>query len=482
MGIESDQLVYDYLGKVGDLAQQQGLLSGDRVRLVSELRADIDRRRAAMAGGDNPAAVKKLLAKIGTPAEVVVAAGGRPPGAPAPIEPTHIEPGPSSAARQQDAGAGRPAGGGAPAGDAGADRTGIFSAADQATRAAREKLSQLTDLSAFTSNLTSGFTGRTPSQRRGDDRSARRTARPATPDVPAQPQPQSPPQPAAERPAGPRLRKEAAGEPEAGEAPEVGEGAEGFGAPGPAYFRPPGAASPPHLAGEDELGLRESNPDWWLSEPGPLEVSPFDGGVFAPQGQGPGYVDGFVGGIDLPDLLKPPGETGPGGKPVEKLSDGSVPDITSGKLVDGTAGGGGAADEGGGKRRGLLRRVLRRRGGKSGSGGGAIAWLAVVAALLLLVGGAFSSWIALGFGWVLAYNTRGLTRGETTAATIGVPSLAVFGGMVWLWGRFEGRWGVAIPEDGMGDALADTAPAVIRFAAFGSALYLVWRVQRKRNG
>ncbi|MFI2027075.1 hypothetical protein [Streptomyces buecherae] len=488
MGIESDQLVYDYLGKVGDLAQQQGLLSGDRVRLVSELRADIDRRRAAMAGGDNPAAVKKLLAKIGTPAEVVVAAGGRPPGTPAPIEPTYIEPGPNSTARQQDAGAGRPAGGGATAGDGGADRTGIFSAADQATRAAREKLSQLTDLSAFTANLTSGFTGRAPSQRRGDDRSARRTARPATPDVPAQPQPQ----PAAERPAGPRMRKEAAGEAETAEAAEVGEGAEGFGAPVPAYpprprFRPPGAASPPHLAGEDELGPRESNPDWWLNEPGPLEVSPFDGGVFAPQGQGPGYVDGFVGGIDLPDLLKPPGETGPGAKPVEKLPDGSVPDITSGKLVDGAAGGG-AAGEGGGKRRGLLRRVLRRRGGEgggdggAGGGGGSIAWLAVVAALLLVAGGAFGSWIALGLGWVLAYNTRGLTRGETNFATIGVPSLAVFGGMVWLWGRFEERWGAAIPEDGMGDALADTAPAVIRAAAFGSALYLVWRVQRKRNG
>ncbi|MER0246499.1 hypothetical protein AAHZ94_31920, partial [Streptomyces sp. HSW2009] len=96
MGIESDQLVYDYLGKVGDLAQRQGLLSGDRVRLVSELRAEIDRRRAAAPGGDSPAAVKKLLAKIGTPAEVVVAAGGRPPGAPVPIEPTHVEPGPGS--------------------------------------------------------------------------------------------------------------------------------------------------------------------------------------------------------------------------------------------------------------------------------------------------------------------------------------------------------------------------------------------------
>ena len=43
VGIESDQLVYDYLSRVGDLAQQRGLPSATRMRLVSGLRAEIDR-------------------------------------------------------------------------------------------------------------------------------------------------------------------------------------------------------------------------------------------------------------------------------------------------------------------------------------------------------------------------------------------------------------------------------------------------------
>ncbi|MFE6775317.1 hypothetical protein [Streptomyces sp. NPDC057702] len=468
MGIESDQLVYDYLGKVGDLAQQQGLLSGDRVRLVSEVRAEIDRRRGAMAGADSPAAVRKLLAKMGTPAELVVAAGGRPPGAPVPIEPTRIEPGPGSADGSRDSGAGpsdRGEGsGGQSGGGAGADRTGIFSAADQATRAAREKLARLTDLSALTSNLTSGFSSKPATRRRPETRSPGPAA---PPDAPARPTPPGP---------GPTLRKEPSERATGG---IEDAGFDGPYVPAPRWVRPPGAASPPHLAGEDELGPRESNPDWWHSEPGPMEVSPFDGGVFAPQGQGPGFVDGFVGGIELPDLLKPPTDADTGVKPVEKGPGGA---LTDGK---GAEGGDGAATEGGGGgRRGLLRRVLRRRGGDSGGGGegggGSIAWLAVLAALFLIGGGAFGSWLALGVGWVLAYNTRALTRGETNFATIGVPSLAVFGGMVWLWGRFEERWGAPIPEDGMGEALADTAPVVIRVAAFASALYLGWRVQRKR--
>ncbi|MFE2678057.1 HAAS signaling domain-containing protein, partial [Streptomyces hygroscopicus] len=78
MGIESEKLVYDYLSRVGDLAQQQGLSSGERMRLVSGLRADIDHRRAT-GGADSPAGVKRILSKLGSPADVVAAPGGRPP-------------------------------------------------------------------------------------------------------------------------------------------------------------------------------------------------------------------------------------------------------------------------------------------------------------------------------------------------------------------------------------------------------------------
>ncbi|MFE5907560.1 hypothetical protein ACFQ6B_00475 [Streptomyces wedmorensis] len=82
MGIESDQLVYDYLSRVGDLAQQQHLPAGDRIRLVSGLRDEIDRRRATH-GEESPAAVRGILGSLGTPDEVVGRAGAPDPSSPA---------------------------------------------------------------------------------------------------------------------------------------------------------------------------------------------------------------------------------------------------------------------------------------------------------------------------------------------------------------------------------------------------------------
>ncbi|KOG43497.1 hypothetical protein, partial [Streptomyces decoyicus] len=79
MGIESDQLVYDYLSRVGDLAQQRGLPAATRMRLVTGLRAEIDGRQA-----DSVSGVKRILARLGTPEAVVTAAGSaddRVPGA-----------------------------------------------------------------------------------------------------------------------------------------------------------------------------------------------------------------------------------------------------------------------------------------------------------------------------------------------------------------------------------------------------------------
>ncbi|MCL8015104.1 hypothetical protein [Streptomyces sp. AS02] len=90
MGIESDQVVYEYLSRVGDVAQRRQLPSATRMRLVSELRGEIDRRRAK-APVDSPAAVRRIIARLGTPDEVVTAAGGTPSGggnaAPAPQAP-----------------------------------------------------------------------------------------------------------------------------------------------------------------------------------------------------------------------------------------------------------------------------------------------------------------------------------------------------------------------------------------------------------
>ncbi|MCZ7459550.1 hypothetical protein [Streptomyces sp. WMMC940] len=70
MGIESDQLVFDYLSRVGDLAQQRQLPSGTRMQLVSSLRNEIDRQRARY-GTDSPAAVQRILGRLGSPDEVV---------------------------------------------------------------------------------------------------------------------------------------------------------------------------------------------------------------------------------------------------------------------------------------------------------------------------------------------------------------------------------------------------------------------------
>lgn len=75
MGVESDRLVFDYLSRVGDLAQ--ALPAAQRMQLVARLRQDIERERG---GADNPAAVRRILGRFGSPDAVVEAAGGGSPG------------------------------------------------------------------------------------------------------------------------------------------------------------------------------------------------------------------------------------------------------------------------------------------------------------------------------------------------------------------------------------------------------------------
>ncbi|MET9699026.1 hypothetical protein ABZY31_19140 [Streptomyces sp. NPDC006529] len=70
MGIESDHLVYEYLSRVGDLAQRRQLASSDRMRLVTGLRDEIDRRRAKY-DPETPAAVRRILDRIGSPEEIL---------------------------------------------------------------------------------------------------------------------------------------------------------------------------------------------------------------------------------------------------------------------------------------------------------------------------------------------------------------------------------------------------------------------------
>ncbi|QMU74944.1 hypothetical protein GXW83_03360 [Streptacidiphilus sp. PB12-B1b] len=74
MGIESDQIVYDYLSRVGDLAQATSLTAAERARLVTGLRQAIDGQRGSAPAGSQrteQAAVRRILSDIGTPADVV---------------------------------------------------------------------------------------------------------------------------------------------------------------------------------------------------------------------------------------------------------------------------------------------------------------------------------------------------------------------------------------------------------------------------
>ncbi|WP_407287601.1 hypothetical protein [Streptomyces sp. BP-8] len=425
MGIESDQLVFDYLSRVGDLAQQRGLPSSTRMRLVSGLRAEIDSRQIGSASG-----VRRLLARLGTPEAVVAAAQGaddRPPGAF----------GGGTDPRPAPGGGTAPGGGPAPD-DGPAVPIGLRPAepprrspraagASRLWSGARDRLSDLAS--------RGGPTGK---------------AAPGGQDATGGPLP-SP--------------RDGSADPSATSAPTAG--------------------LPPHLAGADELGDAQDAPDWWRVEPAPF---------------GPGEtVPGFVGGIEIPEIWDRPksGADGDGD------GDGGPLSLKKG----GTAGSGGdrpqRADEEAepdAKRGlpGLLRRALARRrgaaageetaadetGGEEEADGGPVplrAWLSPVptlAVLLLVAGAALGSWLALAGGWALAYLSRRLTPAEAKFAALGLPGLVAAGLVVWLWGRFDGRWGDPIAQGHLGPELLAGLPAMARTAAVASALFLVWRMRR----
>ncbi|GAB2880359.1 hypothetical protein [Streptomyces mayteni] len=92
MGIESEQLVFDYLSRVGDLAHGTSMSAAERAALVGRLRDEIGRQRsAATGGGESRSSVRRILGRMGTPEDVVASAssgggggGGAPPPAPVP--------------------------------------------------------------------------------------------------------------------------------------------------------------------------------------------------------------------------------------------------------------------------------------------------------------------------------------------------------------------------------------------------------------
>lgn len=382
MGIESDQLVYDYLSRVGDVAQQRQLPSGERMRLVSELRGEIDKQRGKF-GGDNPAAVRRILGRLGSPDQVVGAAAS---------------------------------GGGS--GGSFADRR---QPSDPFADPFPEPFPEAEPPSEVSLPKQRGKRGRGRGLGLGlglGGSSLPKQKRRAVPETPARP-----------------------------------------------------TASPPHLAPTHELGAPGSEPDWWRVDPGSMGVA--------------AGASGFVGGVEIPEILKPPPT------PEERAE--------KARLAEAAA----AAAAGTGAlevvetpvRRGLLPRLLRR-GGKTAPAPADKTAPAdkdktarpglrltnpflLLAAALLVVGAVLGSWLALAGGWVLAYASRRLTPVEAKLAVFGLPIVAVVGGGIWLWGRTTERWGEAIPEGTMGEAVASTWPLVIRVAAVSSALFLVWRSRRR---
>ncbi|MFF9779752.1 hypothetical protein ACF1HJ_39675 [Streptomyces sp. NPDC013978] len=364
MGIESDQVVYEYLSRVGDLAQQRQLPSSTRMRLVSGLRDEIDRRRAK-APVDSPAAVRRIIARLGTPDEVVEAAGA----------PGDVPEPPATAVPVQRV-------------------TGASPAAEEAE-----------DTGERAKGLSRGLRRVVPRPR---------SASTSTDAVPP---------------------------------PVVG------------------GAAPPHLAPLHELGEGDAQPDWWRVGGG--------GGPGGDIGFGVGdSVPGFVGGVEIPELLKPP--------PVKRDGDGDEAEDRAkggerGVVVEkGAAASASEAGEGAPARRRVPLPRLRP------AGGGWTNPLLLLAAVLLVAGAVMGSLVPLGLGWLIAYLSRRLTPAESKWAVMGLPGVVAAGGVVWLWGRSDGRWGEPIAQGQMSGALAETWPWVLRVAAVSSAVYLLWRSQRVR--
>ncbi|MEU8539428.1 hypothetical protein AB0C52_05410 [Streptomyces sp. NPDC048717] len=350
-GIENDRLVFDYLSRVGDLAQQRQVPAAERRELVTGLRDEIERRRAVK--GER---VPGILRALGEPDALVgrVAPAANPdPGA------------------GQDPGAGRDSGAGSASRLAKAPGPG-----PAPVELPRPRGSEVP-----------------PASRRGDGAGAAPSAQ-SVPSVPAP-------------------REEAAP-----------------GVPGGWWH--------------ENATFADPNGDWDRET---------------------GGVPGFVGGVEIADLLRPPRTENPEESEGEE---GSEEDAEPGAEAAGGHEAGEGREEGA-----QVRRVW------SGFGPGAL--LLLVAAGLLLVGAALDSLIPLAAGWALAYLSR-----ERKGAALVVPGMVVGGGFVWLWGRAMGHWGEPLAQGaagardaGLSTALGDSWPWLLRAAAVASALFLLWRARRR---
>ncbi|MFJ7998853.1 hypothetical protein ACIQ7D_17155 [Streptomyces sp. NPDC096310] len=436
MGIESDQLVYDYLSRVGDAAQQQHLPSGDRMRLVSTLRNEIDKQRGKF-GTDSPAAVRRILGRLGEPHALVREAARRggngdggtaaarapePPEVAVPVQRTGLTKGFGLLGAKGAKGSKAPK---ASEGPGAAEPARPMEPRGYAEPEQTEK----------------------PEQPEKPEEPEVWTVTP----MPFAPPPAAPPAvPPSAAEAGPRIPAQAS------ESPVPPEDSVPPAASAPSAPRTPPRARP--------------GPDWWRIDSGPAGMGGMGGTTMGP-------THGFVGGVEIPDMLRPP--------PPPKKTAGPADATDPESAADGADGTGteaaGVPDDAASGTRPRRRFRLRARPREAKANGLSNPFLLLAAALL--VAGAFlGSWLALGGGWLLAYASRTLSRAEAKWAVFGLPGVSAAGGLVWIWGRTDGRWGEVIPKDGMADALSGVWPVVLRTAAVSSALYLVWRARRKRAG
>ncbi|MFD0315763.1 hypothetical protein [Streptomyces flavalbus] len=183
---------------------------------------------------------------------------------------------------------------------------------------------------------------------------------------------------------------------------------------------------------EPRVVERGARGDWW-QERGPFGDE----------------VPGFVGGIEIAEVLRPPVAEPVAGE--EADAEEEVP-----------------AEEAP-KRR--LPRLPSLRGWGSP--------LLLLAAGLLVAGAVLGNLVPLAFGWLIVYLSRRLSRNEVRVAVMGLPGAALACGLLWLWGRAAGRWGEPIADGAMSDAVGEAWPWVVRGAAVSSAVFLVWRARRR---
>ncbi|MCX5397797.1 hypothetical protein [Streptomyces sp. NBC_00102] len=437
MGIESDQLVYEFLSRVGDLAQRQQLSSAARMRLVGQVREEIEKQRGR-AGADSPAAVRRIIGRLGEPGELVAAAvesagAGEPAPPSAPLPPPRSAPVASETAHGP---------GDAPAGPVPAPRRGVFRPRPDAGEPGGQP----------------GGSGGPDEERR--EEGSRWGASPFRKN----------------RGGGRGTRKTDGAEAAHEQAGTVGpSGVDWAAETGDGGYWPDPSA--PHVLGLDRQGDTVGEREWWRVEPGPF--GEFGDGVRVP---------GFVGGVEIPALLKPPPRPR---EDDEDDEDGDADGTADPDAADEAPGEAAAAAPGSVRRRLLpLPRLLRRRpapapaepaaaapAGRRGLGSP----LLLLAAALLVAGAVIGSWLALVGGWALAYTSRTLSRAEAKWAALGLPGVVAAGTVLWVWGRMRGRWGEPIAEGTMGDVLTGLWPGALRTAAVASAVYLVWRARRARG-